>query len=143
MRLSVVHFYEAMMFLQEKYDIAHGGSTISHRSKRLDAIEAVLHELVHGVCLGNPYWAAEIEGRLPLDTRDDHELTALRVELRVYDLLGHPMPVRKRRQLLKHAKFDGNHPPFERLQASLTVAEEALAALTSALIRKASILEIM
>jgi len=153
MKLPETHFYDAMVELQKKYDIDHDGSTIKHRSKRLDTIEAILHELVHGVCLGNPYWAAEIEGRLPMDgsadaqgrTRDDHELTTLRVELRVYDLLGHPMSAHKRRQLLKHAKFDGELPSFERLQSPLSVAEEALASLTSNLIKKAATvtLEIM
>jgi len=137
-KLSEPRLHAAMLLLQEKYDIAHDGSTISHRSKRLDDIEAVLHELVHGVCLGNPYWAAEIEGRLPTEARDAHELTALRVELRVYDLLGYPMTVRRRRKLLKNAKFDGDHPPFEQIQAPLTVAEEALALLTADLICRAA-----
>lgn len=132
-------FYDAMLVLQGKYEIEHVGSTIPHRSKRLDAIEAILHELVHGVCLGSPHFAAEIEGRLrqlSRQLRDEHELTTLRVELRIYDLLGHPMAPQKRRKLLRVATFDGETPSFNQLQAPLSVAEEALATLTAGLIRK-------
>lgn len=139
-----MRLYAAMLDLQKVYEIEHGGSTIPHRSKHLDEIEAIMHELVHGVCLGNPYFAAEIEGRLPgpSEERDDHELTTLRVELRIYDLLGHPMSEQKQRRLLKEAKFDGTRPLFKRLQAPLSVAEEALATLTAGLIRRAAAVDL-
>ena len=139
-KLTFDELYVGMVRLKGEYEIEHGGSTVPMRDKRRDDVEATLHELVHGVCLGNPHWAAEIEGRLPkaAEDRDAHEATVLRIEFKVLELLGHALSERKRRALVATATFDGRRPTFRKLNDPLTVAELALAQLTAGMIQRAA-----
>lgn len=127
---DTTQLYEKLGELVNKYAIHHVGSTVPWRSKKLDAIEAILHELAHGVCLGDPMLCRDINGHLPSDVegRDAQELKTLRVERRAFELLGRPLTRRKALALFGAAIFDGHVPEQERFEAPLTAEEEKLAA---------------
>jgi hypothetical protein len=131
-----------MLRLQKEYGIEHSGSTIGHRSHKLDEAEAILHELAHGMCLGDPRRSAvaSIDYHLPAAyaARNEHELTTLRVELTALEKLGHGFSTRKQNALLESAIFARDLiPPREALHAPLSIAEQALAVMTTNLILRA------
>ena len=137
--MTLDQLYAKLSALVDTYAIYHGGSTVPWRSKKLDTIEAILHELVHGVCLGDPNLCYDIEGNLPrsVEGRDAQELKTLRVERRVFALLKHPLSRRKALQIFDAAMFDGNTPTRARFEAPLTSREERLARKTVRLIEAA------
>ncbi len=142
LKLSLGQLHAAMALLQSEYGIEIGGSTIKHRSPKLDDVEATLHELVHGICLGDPYRSDpyKISKFLPKDTDayNAHELTTLRVEIAVLERLGHGFSIRKQNLLLEMAQFwKDQTPPRAALHAPLTCAEEALALITAGLVVRA------
>jgi hypothetical protein len=129
-----------MCALKERYDVIHVGSTIPHRSTRLDNIEAILHELAHAVCFGDLNLAPKVGPRiqrLAMKQQAVHEFTALRVELLVYVQLGRPYSTWKQKKLFREAEIGGAHT-FAELQAPPTIAEQALATLLTGLIKRAA-----
>lgn len=143
LRLTVTQLHAALQRLWNEYAPAaeHPGSTVKHRSKKLSDIEAILHELAHALCLGDPHCAENIEAFLPKDPAEQnaHELTALRVEFAVLDMLGFGVPKQKQCRMLKTASFWEEPPaPSETdLCKPITCAENALATIAVGLIARA------
>ena len=131
--------YEKLCTLVNVYAIHHGGSTVPWRSHQLDAIEAIMHELAHGVCLGDPAYSRDVEGHLPIDPeeRDEQELKTLRVERRAFELLKCPLSRYKALQLFEAAVFDVGTPARSAFEAPLTREEQKLAREVVAIIKAA------
>lgn len=138
MRLS--DLYEALCALVDAYAIYHpSSSTIPWRSKKESTCEAILHELVHAICLGDPKYACDIEDYLPDDQvgRIAQELMTLRVERHVYELLERPLSRRRALALFDAADFDGWVVEQERFEASITDEERKSARWVVAIIKAA------
>ena len=137
-RLTVREILHALLAIKERYGLEHSGSIVPHRTKELEEIEAILHEVVHAACLGDMERAigAAIR-RLDGYRQDEHELTTLRVEFEVFALLGHPLSMYKQKQLRRCAGFTNERPAWAKFSAPLSVAEEGIAKLVVGMIRRA------
>src|SRR4051794_11148630 len=108
MTMTPNQLHDGLCALEAIYSIQHGGSTVRWRSRQRGVTEAILHELVHGICLGDPKLAGLLEEVLPEDgqARVDQELKTLRVECRVFELVACPISKNKARALFRAAQFD-------------------------------------
>jgi beta-xylosidase len=130
--------YCAMAHLSETHDLDASYSAFTGDPRRLDVIEAIAHELAHALCLGGVQSTDEFQRkirRLSNVSADQHELTALRVEVAALRQLGVRVDGRR---LCAIASFRNETPTLARMQDPLTVAEQGLVGWFVSIVREAA-----
>lgn len=118
--------FHGLSHLAKVHGLDAGYSPFPKSSARRRTIESIAHELAHALCFGQVMSTSTFEKKIrqmPNALADQHELTALRVEVAALRQLGVPVDGRR---LCKLANFCDVPPPLARMQDPLTVAEQAL-----------------